>query len=101
MDSDPDCYFDLLEEDGKIDEWAKHHAQEIKNYYPKHPLSWQKEGAFAEYLFGKSTGNDKNAGKIGVSHPYKQDGKWYIRMISTAEWDYAESLYEILKDQVN
>ena len=102
QDSDPDCYFDLLGEDGIIDDWAKKHAGEIRNYQPQHRLSWQKEGAFSEYLFGKSNGNDKQAGRIGISHPWlDEDGKWYVRMISTAEWDYTEPLYEILKDQVN
>ena len=102
QDDDPECYFNFLGEDGVIDGWAKTHRKEVNAYLPQHRLTWQKEGAFSEYLFGKSNGNDKMAGKIGVSHPYlDEDGKWYVRLISTAEWEYAEPLYDILKDQVN
>lgn len=100
-EEDADAYSNLLGGGGEIDVWAETHKREITSYLPKHPLSWQEEGAFAEYLFGKSSGNDKMAGKIGVSHPYRLGNKWYVRMISTAEEQYTNYLHEILEDQVN
>lgn len=94
-----DGYFYLLGEDSALDEWIQVNKEAVANYKKDHPLAWRAEGAFAEYLFGKSD-SDKEAGKIGVSHLYKKNGKWYVRMISTAPWEYTEHLYDILKAEV-
>lgn len=95
----PDCYFDLLDKGEAIDTWAAKNQSAVREYQPRHRLEWQKEGAFAEYLFGKS-GSGKEAGRIGVSHLYKKNEKWYVRMISTAEWCYTRHLYGILEDEL-
>jgi hypothetical protein len=94
-----DGYFDLLDRNEAMDEWAEYHTSDVNNYQSQHPIEWRKAGAFAEYLFGKSN-SGKDAGKVGVSHLYKKEGKWYVRMISTAPWEYTKHLYDILKNEV-